>query len=494
VACACCIAAAGEAAGPASTPGDPNPGAAITATLRRTGADVLFLGNSKVNTDLDHEALRAALAPARVGLVSAPGTTVSAWHAILSTHVLDAGIRPRRVVVYAPEADMLAGPPRAEAGRAQLLTWMGPDPTALAPLLLGGPLDDESHRRLRAIARPRCDEGHEDADPRAAVPAGRPPSGRSPEILLALVSRAQSVGAAVDLVRAPTAREGRDEVAVAEHEALLGALAARSARWWNLGRAPAALLGDGVHMGAAGRAWTTPRVLAALDGKRPAEAAGPDACSEPVAILPALRYTTEVPRIPSVEIDGSAENPRIDGLLVPAATEAFTATGQGACSPLRAERPGVTLDTRGTMAFVRAEACAAVAPGRLELRLDAERRCAKSSGARWLYPGDRAVAVVAGVRRGRARLQLGGAAVGAPGTGSLGVSVEMEGSVIAEHRFPSGRLAQEAVSLDVVLPRPGSAEVRLAAPADAWILLTTLELRQRVDPGDAHARATPCGP
>lgn len=93
-------------------------------------ADVVLLGNSKVGTDLDAEAIASLFAtPTTVVPLGVKGTGMPVWYTVLQDRVYSAGYTPKLIVVYGTLAMMAQSALPTATQRAQLTAQLTqPDP------------------------------------------------------------------------------------------------------------------------------------------------------------------------------------------------------------------------------------------------------------------------------------------------------------------------------------------------------------------------------
>lgn len=282
----------------------------------RGGADVVILGNSKVGSDLDPDAI-GSLFPgeARVVPMHVKGTGMPVWYSVLRERVVANDVEPRLVIVYGTLMMMAQSKLPTAAQRAQLAEQAtSPDPVLdtkvygaafadpraqlalrrrgewqraltdgardLAVGLFAAPPGEGSlFARGRATALPALAEVFDgDAKQRGTVRRVIPvvdaevadaseANGVGQTLIPDLVALAYAHGAQVLFVRCPLPPDQASADTVpAELEADIYAwLEAAGAGWVDLRDAPLAPgLYGGVHLSRAGRAAFTPTVLAAL--------------------------------------------------------------------------------------------------------------------------------------------------------------------------------------------------------------------------------------
>lgn len=231
--------------------------------LAQDGADVVFVGNSKVATDIDWTVLRGAFPGVRTSAVNVFGSVGPTWYAVLNERVYGGGYHPRRVVVYGTiEGAMATGftPPAAALAVVGQLGDTAPEPLAR---LFGG-WSADAHARWAAALRPHCDAA------KTPLPA-LPPQPTDRPFLGELVATAKAHGSTVVFVRQPTAPGGtlQDDVSIDVERRARAFLRDAGGAWIDLRHAPLtdeAWYGDGVHMNAAGRSQLTAALIDALRG------------------------------------------------------------------------------------------------------------------------------------------------------------------------------------------------------------------------------------
>lgn len=299
------------------------------------GADVVLLGNSKVGTDLDPDAIAELFpTPVRVVPMHVKGTGMPVWYTVLRERVYAGGHQPRLVVVYATALMMAQTSLPTASQRLQLDQQIGaPDPV-LDQKVRGEAFADpriQSALRRRAAWRQELTDGIRDlaigltlaasgeggvrerggtlAAPalsrvfdgdanqrpvlRRVVPvvesevADADGSVRLHDTLIPdLVALAQANGAQVLLIRAPMPESQRedDTVPAALEDELIAWLASVGAGYLDLRDANlAAKHYGGVHLSRAGRAQFAPQLSAAM------KAVGVGAARLVPAAMPARR-------------------------------------------------------------------------------------------------------------------------------------------------------------------------------------------------------------
>lgn len=161
--------------------------------------------------------------------------------------------------------------------------------------------------------------------------------------------------------------------------------------------------------------------------------------------------------------------------FVPSEEAIFDAAGVGRCAPLRSDDLTLTVSEGGFTADDRG--CAPLPRAPVPVHLDAERRCAGPSTARWLYPGDAATIPLPPLSQPW-RLVLAGGVVGSGG--ELRIRIESGGRTVTEEAVPLGSFALGATT--VALPRlPKGATLSLVSTsAEGWLLLTRVVLVRTV--------------
>lgn len=303
---------------PADAPIEASP-AARQLDLRLTragGADVVLLGNSKVGSDLDPEAIASLFgAPTTVVPLGVKGTGMPVWYTVLKERVYGAGYTPKLVIVYGSLAMMSQSALPTATQRAQLAAQLTiPDAViiekvfgeAFADPRLQAALDRrtswhsslmESIRgaavgallaeagpgalveRGNAHAAPALatlfDEGNQKAGVRhvgpvveAEIGEGAADGNIATTLIPDVVRLAHSHGAQVLFVRSPVGESKRSTDAVpAELEPQVIELLGRvGAGYLDLREADlsASAYGDGVHLSKTGRVRFTPELVEAL--------------------------------------------------------------------------------------------------------------------------------------------------------------------------------------------------------------------------------------
>lgn len=122
--------------------------------LRQAEPEVLLIGPSYANTDVDPDLLAQRLGLPRddVLMLSVPNSVGAHWYAILKHRVFANGHRPRLVVVISGMQSMLLGTPLTEASYVNLAVQLdGPDPV----------VEDKARTTTRLLlARMREKRGH----------------------------------------------------------------------------------------------------------------------------------------------------------------------------------------------------------------------------------------------------------------------------------------------------------------------------------------------
>jgi hypothetical protein len=403
------------------------PAVALVRRALAASPDVVLLGNSNANTDIDVEVLSDGLATDRVARLTIPNSSAAHWTAILR-RARDVGASPRTVLVVSRLQLVIVGRPISEGARASFAGLLGPGDEDLRRAAgLGSAwvararerregLRDRASRALRA-ALPWAVAGVESPEPalrRALSDARidpsrlrRPPPLPLPDpeegLLPALLAEAQALGARLVFVRPPqslllTNDEG-DNVppdALAATRALIEAGGAELIDFSSL-EMPLTQYGDPSHLDAEGARRFTGAMVAALSPPRGDRvgALGELRVEGGVARrdFGTARYATDPPPIAVTPVPGGA---RVDPRWPDDGWTASATKLRVACSPVRVavdgvpvragldcedvqRRPGTSCHT-GEVVAVHAPA------GEITAWLDPERSC---DGARWLYPGDR---------------------------------------------------------------------------------------------------------
>ncbi|GDX79541.1 hypothetical protein LBMAG42_13520 [Deltaproteobacteria bacterium] len=283
---------------------------------RAGGADVVLLGNSKVGTDLDPEAIASLFGtPTTVVPLGVKGTGMPVWYTVLQDRVYAAGYAPKLIIVYGPLAMMSQSALPTATQRAQLASQLTlPDPVinqkvfgeAFADPRLQAALDRRTtwHTSLmegiRGLAvgallaqpgaEPLAVRGNAHAAPalatlfeeenqkagvrhvgpvvEAEIGEGASDGNVATTLIPDVVRLAHSHGAQVLFVRSPLGEAKRSIDAVpAELEPQVVALLGRvGAGYLDLRDADlsASAYGDGVHLSKAGRSRFTPELVEAL--------------------------------------------------------------------------------------------------------------------------------------------------------------------------------------------------------------------------------------
>jgi hypothetical protein len=127
---------------------DGNAAAAMDQLLAQRAPDVIVLGPSYANTDVDPIRLANRLGVARdsVALMSVPNSIGSHWYAMLKYRVFDAGYRPRLIVVVSGLQSMLLNTPLTESSFVNLEVQL---PEEGDPLIAAKVTQDTSLRWAR---------------------------------------------------------------------------------------------------------------------------------------------------------------------------------------------------------------------------------------------------------------------------------------------------------------------------------------------------------
>jgi hypothetical protein len=364
----------------------------IDRTLARSGADVVLVGNSKVSTDLDWDALRGAFPGTRMAPANVFGTTAPVWYAVLKNRVYAQGYAPKRVVFYGPLASLLVVDLPSEVGRAVLAAQLGPDEPLVSAKVFGGQWDETVRERLRRMLLPVCDaertREHDGGPGTTSPPITDPPP--SEGFLPAMLDLARSAERIV--VRAPLGprRRADDEVPADRARAALDVVASAGAAWADLSALhfPDTAFGDGIHMNRAGRRRLTTAMIDVLRAPP-----GPPAPPPASRLLRVVGGDVEV-----AAADGGAPGAGCARMFpaMPVGDAAVRAAGFGGVSPLVVSEGGSLLredphggPCSGTWRFegdaVRVEARRAGDP--VVLRAVATKRGDDGETAWWVGPG-----------------------------------------------------------------------------------------------------------
>ncbi len=477
----------------------PAPAGTVTFTphdYRCGEADVVVIGNSKVESDIDPDALGQALGRSVV-LAVQYGSNAPVWYAMLDNEVL-AACTPDVVLVYGPIEQVLGGDVEATERVRLLGPHLDGDDPVLDAKVFGRPVG----ARARAVAvreaalsglaagaaggRARLDVAFDRVFGRGWAPADRttglslaPPRGPvdaadvmattwEASFLPDFLARARTAGARVGFVVAPLPpSRARPDLDRRPGVAAIVARAGREAAWVDarpLGPEDAGYT-DYNHMNGAGRARFT---VALADALRVAGIGGAGATLPPfLDLLDAVTFTEAPPplSLASPRPDG-ADRLYLLGALRPLADEGCGQRAQLRCAtPLRAWVDGQLVSATTDGGELRI-------PAGGEPALDPARR---GGGSTWLYPGDVArVAFTLSEDHPNARLALAGARV----TGGGDLVVEWSSTGGARGRTPvDARRLSLAETLPVGALHAGDiVEVRLG-PVDGYTLLTSLGLQ-----------------
>ncbi len=374
----------------------------LDARLAGQTGRVVVLGNSKVHSDIDRDALSRALGLRRGDLVdlSVTGATSPAFYAILKRRVYDAGHTPALILVYGSADHFLATTLESARDRARVEDQLGAqdDPvlgkkvfgraggagwldqarrrrtdlhTALMDglrngavgWLLGPPGPEPVTARGEALAAPALERLFgADATPTQTERVGVGPivdtsgsvsmgvsGARSIEQTLIpdLVALVHAHGARIVFARAPMRTDGADAAERALLSELVATLNEAGAGWVDLS---GLALGptdfkDRAHMSSSGRARLTAALAAALTGLDPL---GPDPLPKAVAPLdPTGVSRTGVGPIFAVTPRRIGRYPCAFHAALPGlealSDAALTLRGPGALSPIRVLQDGIPL-------------------------------------------------------------------------------------------------------------------------------------------------------
>lgn len=101
--------------------------------------DVVIVGNSKARTDIEPDALAAALglARGRVVAIDVAASTAPTWYAVLENRVYGGGYQPKLVIVYGPLGMALDTEAHGAVQRMRLEEQLGPVEPVIGPKVLG---------------------------------------------------------------------------------------------------------------------------------------------------------------------------------------------------------------------------------------------------------------------------------------------------------------------------------------------------------------------
>lgn len=235
--------------------------------------DVVFVGNSKVATDLNLPVLTASMsrlqraaAPRFAGL-GVPGTQAPVWYAVASEHVFGSGARPRALLAYGTLTGALTTVLPLAPARTQLARLLGPGAPPSLARPFGGALTPELLEAYVKAGGNLCDPERRQA-PALSAPVAPLPVEAS--FLAELAALAAHHGARFGFVRQPVAPSGNldDTVSPEEERAAMALVRRGGGVWIDLRNALGSelLYGDGVHMSEAGRHQATRALAEALVG------------------------------------------------------------------------------------------------------------------------------------------------------------------------------------------------------------------------------------
>lgn len=153
--------------------------AAMERLLRQHEPEVLLLGPSYANTDVDPDLLatRLGLARSKVVLFSVPNSVGAHWYAILQNRIFAAGHRPTLVVVVSGLQSMLLATPLTESSFLNLAVHLdGPDPVLDAKVQRSTKLALARLREKRGLLRDAFFGLLRDLPPRLFVRSPKDPS------------------------------------------------------------------------------------------------------------------------------------------------------------------------------------------------------------------------------------------------------------------------------------------------------------------------------
>ncbi len=368
--------------------------AAVAARIEN-GADLVVLGNSKVDTDLDLAALAdaAGFPPERAVKLNLDGTNAPIWYAVLKRRVYDQGHRPKVVVVYSTLAMMVQVELLSDSLNAQLARHIGaPDPAidekvhgkargnptwervlnrrteahaalfdglrnAFVGLVFAPPGEGTLTERGAAVAEPALatvfnSDAMRDIERVRAVPVAEQATGASAAEPVALdadatmipdlIELAKAHGSEIVFVRAPmgSLKHGHDLVPRALEESVVQRMGALGAAWIDLSQdgPPDSGYGDGSHMNRSGRTRFMPKVLAALKevgfgGGGPLVAASV-LPARPPPVVTRVGTPPDVPAKPPIRGKLGCDYHILVPALQPLADNVLTDTNRGAISPL----------------------------------------------------------------------------------------------------------------------------------------------------------------